>query len=90
MTELRGLAHGEPARPGILQGLFHTNREATQLDTGERRPLRSGVTARQAARPRGGHMAETMAVGVDVDGTFTDLVAIDRRETDELRRRGRR
>ena len=35
-------------------------------------------------------MAETMLMGVDVGGTFTDLVHVDRRATDELRRRGRR
>jgi N-methylhydantoinase A/oxoprolinase/acetone carboxylase beta subunit len=35
-------------------------------------------------------MAETMLVGVDVGGTFTDLVPVDRRAADELRRRGRR
>jgi len=35
-------------------------------------------------------MAETMLVGVNVGGTFTDLVLVDRRATDELRRRGRR
>jgi N-methylhydantoinase A/oxoprolinase/acetone carboxylase beta subunit len=35
-------------------------------------------------------MAETMLMGVDVGGTFTDLVPVDRRATDELRRRGQR
>jgi len=34
-------------------------------------------------------MAETMPVGVDVGGAFTDLVPVDRRATNELRRRGR-
>ena len=62
---------------GQGSGLCHTNREPTQLDTDDRRPLGSGVTARQAARPRGGHMAETMLVGVDVGGTFTELVLVD-------------
>jgi N-methylhydantoinase A/oxoprolinase/acetone carboxylase beta subunit len=35
-------------------------------------------------------MAETMLVGVDVGATFIDLVLVDRRATDKLRRRGRR
>jgi hypothetical protein len=35
-------------------------------------------------------MAETRPVGVEVGRTFTDLVLVDRRATDELRRRGRR
>jgi len=35
-------------------------------------------------------MAETMPMGVNVGGTFTDLVLVDRRTTDQLRRRPRR
>ena len=35
-------------------------------------------------------MAEAMLVGVDIGGILTDLALVDRRATDELRRRGRR
>ena len=35
-------------------------------------------------------MAEAMLIGVDIGGTFTNFVLIDRHATDELRRRGRR